>query len=114
MTYSNSSNQIDTELAESIDESLEIEELSEGDLDAVSGGCGHHHRRRKSHRKHGGGLAGHGGHGGHGGHQSSSADFDKHTLSIAGQTITQPDGTSITSFAIHEEDTHSHSEQSIG
>jgi hypothetical protein len=78
-----------------------IAELSDEDLDAVSGGR-HHHGHNGRH------------HGRHHGHQSSHADFHKHSLTMSGQTITAADGSSVTSFTIKEEDITSHSDQSIG
>lgn len=105
MTYSNRPNQTNSELAASIDASSAIEELSEEDLEDVSGGRGH--RRGRMRRRQG---CGHGGHGHHG----SESDFSKHSLSVSGQTITKPDGTSITSFTMHEETIHSHTSESIG
>jgi hypothetical protein len=75
---------------QSLDESTEILELSDGELEEVSGaGCGNHGRMRRRR-------------GGKGRHASQSS-FSKHSLSISGQTITKPDGTSITSFSIKEE-----------
>ncbi len=109
MTYSHCPNQTNLELAESIDASSAIEELSEDDLEGVSGGRCHGHgrmrRRRSGH--HGNGNGGHA-------HHGSESDFSKHSLSISGQTITKPDGTSITSFTMKEEDIHSHTSESIG
>jgi hypothetical protein len=107
MTYSNRPNQTNSELAASIDASSAIEELTEDDLEGISGGRGHGHGRMRRHR------GGHHG-SGHGGHEHHESDFSKHSLSISGQTITKPDGTSITSFTMKEEDIHSHTSESIG
>jgi hypothetical protein len=86
------------ELDQSLDESSEILELSDGELDGISGGCGH--RGRMKNRRHGGK-----------GRHASESSFSKHSLSISGQTITKPDGTSITSFSIKEENITSHSSE---
>jgi hypothetical protein len=102
MTYSNHPNQTNAELAGSIDASSAIEELSEDDLEDISGGCGHRRGKMRRHRRRG-----------HG-HQQSESSFSKHSLSISGQTITKPDGTSITSFTMNEEMIHSHTSDSIG
>jgi hypothetical protein len=102
MTYSNRPNQTGSELAESIDASNAIEELSEDDLEGISGGCGHRRGKMRRHRRR------------DHGHQQSESSFSKHSLSISGQTITKPDGTSITSFTMKEEDIHSHTSESIG
>jgi hypothetical protein len=82
---------------QSLDESSEILELSDGELDGISGGCGHRgrmQRGRHGKRRH-----------------ASQSSFSKHSLSISGQTITKPDGTSITSFSIKEEDITSHASE---
>jgi hypothetical protein len=98
----------------------EMVQLSEDELDEVVGaGChhqGHHHRHRNRHRNrhlgHHHGIAQMLSHGG--GHSAQSeSHFHKHTLSITGQTITNADGSSVTSFSIHEEDIFSSSFQSL-
>ncbi len=93
-------------------ESLEmtIIELSDDELDDVSGGCHRHHGHRHHLGHHHGNQGGHGG-----GHHlaQSSSDYHKHSLSITGQTITHADGSSVTSFSIQEEDISSHSFQSL-
>jgi hypothetical protein len=43
--------------------------------------------------------------------RASEASFSKHSLSISGQTITKPDGTSITSFSIKEETINSYASE---
>ncbi|NJM46987.1 MAG: hypothetical protein HC860_13190 [Alkalinema sp. RU_4_3] len=85
---------------QTLDESSEILELSDGELENISGGgCGNHGpmRRRKGGR----------------GRRASQSNFSKHSLSISGQTITKPDGTSITSFSIKEESITSSSSEMI-
>lgn len=83
------------ELNETIDESLAIQELDDGELDDVFGaGCSHHGKR--SHR---------------GRSRGSHSSFKKHSLSITGQTITKPDGTSVTSFTMQQEDISSESSE---
>lgn len=68
-------------------EGSDLEELSDDDLD-LSGGCGMRRRSRF---------------GGFGKKRGSHSSFHKHSRSISGQTITKPDGTTITSFSIQEE-----------
>jgi hypothetical protein len=70
-----------------VNESSDLEELSDDDLD-LSGGCGMRNRSR---------------HGRFGKKRGSHSSFQKHSRSISGQTITKPDGTTITSFSIQEE-----------
>ncbi len=75
-------------------ECSDLEELSDDDLD-ISGGCGM--RRRSRH--------------GFGKKRGSHSSFQKHSRSISGQTITKPDGTTITSFSIQEETISSESSE---
>jgi bacteriocin-like protein len=56
-------------------------ELSDTELDSISGG-GRRHRGRS---------------------RRSGSRYSKRSRSISGQTIVNPDGSSVTSFAIHEE-----------
>ena len=85
------------ELNEPIDESLAIQELDDGELDNVFGaGCSHYGRRSHQGRSRGYG---------------SRSSFKKRSLSISGQTITKPDGTSITSFTMQQEDISSESSE---
>jgi hypothetical protein len=86
----------DFTLDESTDQSLAIAELSEDDLDGISAGRGGHHGMRSR---------------GRGGSLASRASFSKRSLSISGQTIVKPDGTSITSFSLQLEEIHSEAEQ---
>ena len=81
---------------QAIDESSELQDLDDDELD-IFGGCGHR-RGRMSHRgrSHG---------------RGSHSSFKKHSLSISGQTITKPDGTSITSFTMQQEDISSESSE---
>jgi hypothetical protein len=96
MTQPNHANPLEPD--QSLDESSEILELSDGELDSISGGCGHRGRMQRG--RHGGKLR-----------RASQSSFSKHSLSISGQTITKPDGTSITSFSIKEEDITSHTSE---
>jgi hypothetical protein len=71
-----------------IEQDADLEELDDADLDFAGGGCGMHRRSR---------------HGRFGKQRGAHSSFHKHSRSISGQTITKPDGTSITSFSIQEE-----------
>ncbi len=77
-------------------EGSDLEELSDDDLD-LSGGCGAMRRRSRF--------------GGFGKKRGSHSSFHKHSRSISGQTITKPDGTTITSFSIQEETISSESSE---
>jgi hypothetical protein len=91
----------------------EMIQLSEHELDEVVGaGChhghhhGHHHRQHKNDR----GIA-HVLNQGSGSFAESGSHFYKRSLSITGQTITNADGSSVTSFSIQEEEISSSSFQ---
>jgi hypothetical protein len=96
MTHPNHDNP--PECDQSLDESSEILELSDGELDDISGGCGQRGRMKRG--RSGGKFR-----------RASEASFSKHSLSISGQTITKPDGTSITSFSIKEETINSYASE---
>lgn len=84
-----------SDLASSDLEGFDLEELDDSDLD-LSGGCGMRRRSRN---------------GGFGRKRGSHSSFHKHSRSISGQTITRPDGTTITSFSIQEETISSESSE---
>ncbi|MBD2329099.1 hypothetical protein [Alkalinema sp. FACHB-956] len=98
MPSQNHDNPTDLALADSLETSLEIEELADDDLDDIVGACG---QRRSLGWRRRGGL------------RASQASFSKRSLSISGQTIVKPDGTSITSFSMQLEEINSQASEVI-
>jgi hypothetical protein len=81
-------------IAESQSDLVELVELSEDELDDVVGAGSGLDRYHLGDRRCGK-LAKSG--------RKSGSSFQKHSLSITGQTITNADGSSVTSFSIQEE-----------
>lgn len=77
---------------------IELIELSDDELDALSGGSHHHRHHHGHHHGHGSAIT-------HAGN-----NFYKRSLSISAQTTTGPNGT-MTTFSIDLIEITSHSEQ---